>query len=180
MVVWPFLLKLPNLSPSQLWHWLFQPQPHVLLRSKMEDEFNFYTVFPELDMEAGTEFMIFNYVSRQVTCGLLKNLFTATQPSANPPSSQQHQWVGAKTIENPITTPKREDDGGSFCQCKSSKRQQMCPGPSWSCDHSSGPNCLCTPAVPRRISSAWFSAVSHWPLECNGWRIYFPTLFHLL
>lgn len=89
--------------PSQLWHWLFQPQPHVLLRPKIKDDFIFYIFFPELDMEAGTEFMIFKDESRQVTCSLLKNLFTATRPSANTPSSQQHQWVGSKTIENPIT-----------------------------------------------------------------------------
>lgn len=44
-------------------------------------------LFPELDMEAGIKFMIFNDVSRQVSCGLLMNLFTVTQPSANLPAN---------------------------------------------------------------------------------------------
>lgn len=122
MVVWPFLLKLLKLSPSQLWHWLFQLEPpppptQVLFRSKMVDDFNFCVSFFKSWIRKLTP-----HLWCSVRCSDRSRVVFWRTCFQRPGRAQVHHPANS-------TMGWSWNNGGTFCQCKSSKCQQMCPGP---------------------------------------------------
>lgn len=156
-VVWPFLLMLLNVSAVTLIVSATVPYVIKSLMSKRAPNVR----YPKR-----------GHVFFWRTCSWWPGLVWVHR------STQKHRWVGAETKEQPDNDTKRrkwwEEVSANLWNTNKCVRAL-----SWRCDHSSGPNCLCTRQFLAGLAR-YDLALFHWPLECSGWRIYFPTLFHLL
>lgn len=156
-VVWPFLLMLLNISAVK--PIVSATVPYVVKSLMLKRAPNLW------HPKRGRVFF-------WRTCSRWPGLVRVHRPAQN------ISELGLKQKNNPSMTPKRENDGRRFLPIFETPTNV------------SGPlleDVTTTPAPTAFVARQFLAglarydlALFHWPLECSGWRIYFPTLFHLL